>query len=91
MGRAERFPSRRFCEDDVPTGAQPFERDQGLNDLPMKLGKMIWRTIMQIVQQARLLPQTVAHAFKGRRHLVPSAHEIERLDRLRNPSKYLGK
>jgi hypothetical protein len=57
----------------------------------MKPGKMIWRTILQMAKQVRLLPQTVADAFKGRRHLVLSDDEIERLDRLRNPSKYLGK
>jgi hypothetical protein len=58
----------------------------------MKALKMIWLTIRQMVKQACVLPQTVAHAFgQRRRKIVLEDSEIERLDRLRNPSKYLGK
>jgi hypothetical protein len=39
-----------------------------------------------------LLPQTVANALKQkRRQIVLHEHEVERLDRLRNPSNYQGK
>jgi hypothetical protein len=47
---------------------------------------------MQFIKQAWLLPQTVALAFKQKRlQTTVNEHEVERLDRLRNPSKYLGK
>jgi hypothetical protein len=49
-------------------------------------------TIVQLLKQAFLLPQTVANALKQRRRqIVLNEHEVERLDRLRNPSNYLGK
>ena len=54
--------------------------------------KLICRTIIQLVKQAWLLPQSVANAVKQRRLLVVRNElEAERLDRIRNPSKYLGK
>jgi hypothetical protein len=53
----------------------------------------IYLTIIQRIKQAWLLPQTVAHAREHRRRwqVVRKEHESDRLDRLRNPSKYLGK
>jgi hypothetical protein len=54
--------------------------------------KLIYLTIVQLVKQAWLLPQTFANAAKQRRRqVVLNEHEVERLDRIRNPSKYLGK
>lgn len=54
--------------------------------------KLICLSIIQSVKQALLLPQTVANAVKQRRRqTVLNEHEVERLDRIRNPSKYLGK
>jgi hypothetical protein len=55
--------------------------------------KYIYLTIIQLVRQARLLPQTVAHAREHRRRWqgARKEHESDRLDRLRHPSKYLGK
>jgi len=54
--------------------------------------KLICLTIIQLVKQAWLLPQTVAHAIKQKqRQTVLNELEAERLDRIRNPSKYLGK
>jgi hypothetical protein len=40
-----------------------------------------------------LRPQAIAHDREHRRRwqVVRKEHESERLDRLRNPSKYLGK
>ena len=54
--------------------------------------KLIGLTILQLVKQACLLPQSVANAVQQRRRqVVLNEHEAERLDRIRNPSKYLGK
>ena len=49
-------------------------------------------TLIQLVKQAWLLPRTIANAAEQRRRqVVLNEHEAERLDRIRNPSKYLGK
>ena len=54
--------------------------------------KLICLTIIQLARQAWLLPQSVAKAVKQRRRqTVLNEHEAERLDRICNPSKYLGK
>jgi hypothetical protein len=58
----------------------------------MHILKVIYLTILQLVKQVRLLPQSVANAIQQRRRqIVLNEHEAERLDRIRNPSKYLGK
>jgi hypothetical protein len=58
----------------------------------MKTLKRIFLTLIQIVKQTCLLPQTVAHAIKERQQrAVLNEREAERLDRIRNPSKYRGK
>ena len=50
------------------------------------------RVVTNPVKRVWLLPQTIANAFAQRRQqLVRDALEVERLDRIRNPSKYLGK
>ena len=54
--------------------------------------KHICLTIFQLVKQTCLLPQTIANAVKQRqRQIILNENEAERLDRIRNPSKYLGK
>ena len=54
--------------------------------------KLICLTIIQLVKQAWLLPQSVVMAIQQRRRQnVLNELEAERLDRIRNPSKYLGK
>jgi hypothetical protein len=54
--------------------------------------KLILLAISNFARQTWLLPQTVANAFSQRREqAVLDGQEIERLDRIRNPSKYLGK
>ena len=54
--------------------------------------KLICLTILQLVKQVWFLPQSFANAVEQRRRLVVrNEHEAERLDRIRNPSKYLGK
>jgi hypothetical protein len=58
----------------------------------MNILKLIYLTVIQLVKQARLLPQTVANAIKQKqRQTVLNELEAERLDRIRNPSKYRGK
>ena len=48
--------------------------------------KLICLTLLQ-------LPRVIVNAFKERRQQQPTAKEVEaeRIDRLRNPSKYRGK
>jgi len=54
--------------------------------------KLILSAISNFARQAWLLPQTVANAFSQRREQTAlEEQETERLDRIRNPSKYLGK
>jgi hypothetical protein len=54
--------------------------------------KDIFRTIAKLAKQAWLLPQSMSLAVKERRLQVERNEvEVERLDRIRNPSKYLGK
>ena len=58
----------------------------------MRTLKLIYLTILQLVKQAWLLPQSIANAVKQRQaRIVWNELEAERLDRIRNPSKYLGK
>lgn len=54
--------------------------------------KLIGLTLIEWIKQAGQLPETIAHIFKQRRRQsVLKEWEAERLDRIRNPSKYLGK
>jgi hypothetical protein len=54
--------------------------------------KLICLTIVNLVKQAWLLPQTITLALQQRRRkLARQEFEMERLDRIRNPSKYAGR
>ena len=54
--------------------------------------KFIGLALFQLVKQIWSLPQTIARAAKRRRRRIAfNEFETERLDRIRNPSKYLGK
>ena len=58
----------------------------------MQILMLIWRTIVNLAKQAWLLPKTIALALQQRRRLIERHEfEIERLDRIRNPSKYAGR
>ena len=58
----------------------------------MHILKLICLTVFQLVKQVWFLPKSVANAVQQRRRrVVLKALEVERLDRIRNPSKYLGK
>jgi hypothetical protein len=54
--------------------------------------KFIWVLALDLVKQAWLLPQTVRLALLQRRQQrTRHQFEAERLDRIRNPSKYAGR
>jgi hypothetical protein len=54
--------------------------------------KFICRATVGFFKEAWLLPQSVAVALKQRRRrFALNIIEAERLDRIRNPSKYRGK
>ena len=58
----------------------------------MNILKLIYLTIIQLGKQIALLPQTIADAVRRRQQrTILNELEVERLDRIRNPSKYLGK
>jgi hypothetical protein len=58
----------------------------------MQLLKLISQGIVSLIKQVWFFPQWIALALKQRRQrVVLDALESERLDRIRNPSKYLGK
>jgi hypothetical protein len=53
---------------------------------------LVCLTIVNLVKQAWLLPETVALTLQQRRlKLARQQSETERLDRIRNPSKYAGR
>jgi len=54
--------------------------------------KLICLAVIHLVKQAWSLPQSLANVGKQRRRqIVLDELEAERLDRIRNPSKYLGR
>ena len=58
----------------------------------MHLFKVICLTIFELAKQVLAFPATVAANLRKRRQLGEvNEVEAERLDRLRHPSKYLGK
>jgi hypothetical protein len=58
----------------------------------MRLLQLICLTAVGLFQQIWQLPQTVAMALRHRKQqFALNALEAERLDRIRNPSKYRGK
>jgi hypothetical protein len=58
----------------------------------MRVLKLICQMTAGLFKQAWLFPHFVASALKQRRRqFALNLLEAERLDRIRNPSKYLGK
>jgi len=54
--------------------------------------KLIGLTILGLIKQAWLIPQSITMAIQQRRQrIVRDKMEAERLDRICNPSKYVGK
>ena len=61
-------------------------------DPSMKTFVILCLTAFLLVKQVWLLPRAIATAARQRRQkAVLAAFEVERLDRLRNPSNYRGK
>ena len=58
----------------------------------MNLLKLIYGTVVQLVRQIGQFPKTIADAVRHRQQqTILDELEVERLDRIRNPSKYRGK
>jgi hypothetical protein len=58
----------------------------------MRILKVICLTIVELVKQAGAFPAAIAANLRKRRRRVEvNEVEAERLDRIRHPSKYLGK
>jgi hypothetical protein len=58
----------------------------------MRPVKLIWLAIVDLFTQVWSLPQSLVRALKHRQERADlNAQEVERLDRLRNPTKYQGK
>jgi GAF domain-containing protein len=58
----------------------------------MNMLKIICRRVAAALKQALLLPRSLSIATRLRRRQVArNEFETERLDRIRNPSKYRGK
>jgi len=58
----------------------------------MRTLKLVCPAILKWIKQAGLFPRSIANAVRQRRaRMVWNGLEAERLDRIRNPSKYLGK
>ncbi len=59
---------------------------------PIRLLKLVCLTIIELAKQAWSLPGLVAASIRNwRREVKVDKTEAERLDRIRHPSKYLGK
>lgn len=58
----------------------------------MQILLFIWRVIVNLVKQVCLLPKTISLVLQqNRRQISRRRFETERLDRIRNPSKYAGR
>ena len=58
----------------------------------MRILKLICLTIALLAKQVWMLPDSMASGFRQRRQRTAlNEAEAERLDRIRHPSKYLGK
>ncbi len=89
MGRADWVPGRRVCHTDLPATGTPSAQNQKVT---VNLLKHIYLTLLQLTKLVWLLPQAIGNLGKQRRRqAVLNEHEAERLDRIRNPSKYRGK
>ncbi len=77
----------------LEAGPRAIRLGQGLTEIYfMRIGMLIWRTIVNFAKQVWLLPKNVSIAVEEkRRQDTGRVSEAERLDRIRNPSKYAGR
>ena len=86
QARSNKVLPRLILQEDI-TGQK-----YGLPKQTMRILILICITLSQFVKQVWLLPQSVMLSVKRKRgQAALSEAEAERLDRLRHPSKYLGK
>lgn len=58
----------------------------------MNLLKRVGLAFVQVIKNISALPKTITNTVKHRRQqIIVNELEAERLDRIRNPSKYRGK
>jgi hypothetical protein len=58
----------------------------------MKNLKLLGLTIIQLFKQVWFLPRSIADVIRQKRQwMIQNRFEAERLDRIRNPEKYLGR
>ena len=89
MGRANWFSGGFICETDLSAGRKAFDHCQKIT---LNMLKLIYLTFVDLARQVWSLPKTIGNAFRQRqRQGVLEDLEVERLDRIRNPSKYRGK
>lgn len=89
MGRPGRLSRRLVCETNFSEAGTPTKPGQ---EITVNILKQLYLTLLQLAKQVWLLPQTVANAVEQRKlQALRNEREAERLDRIRNPSKYLGK
>lgn len=80
-----RLPNRFF-------GSRHAAQREPNRESAVNMLKYIYLTLLHLGKQVWLIPHTVAQANRQRRRQVLlNELEAERLDRIRNPSKYLGK
>ena len=87
MGRPVRIPRRRVCENDLPARkSTPSCTSQ------KTIVKTIEDICVAVIHAVKRIPETIANAARLRQQrVVLDELEAERLDRIRNPSKYRGK
>lgn len=89
MGRTGRFPRRLVCEGDL---SQAGPRLDPASEIVVNTLKQIYLALVQLAKQVWSFPQAITNANQRRKlQIVRNEREAERLDRIRNPSKYLGK
>jgi hypothetical protein len=89
LGGAEWIPGRLICGPDL----SPAERlAGGSEDTKVKRSRFISLTLIRRINRIWLIPRLISDAIERRRQrMVMQELEVERLDRIRNPSKYRGK
>ena len=89
MGTSHRPLRRDVCQGDLSERGTPSNRDRKITVNKLK---HIGLTLVQLAKQVGTLPQALENLVKQRQlRTVLNEREAERLDRIRNPSKYRGK